>query len=97
MEVPDLHLAEISFKEPPTKAQTTNALRDISKFLNNVTCALITSGTFYPNEPHCGEIFNSASKLRLCAEAIEKGPLSDSGLLLPQGMQGPQAVPIMRR
>jgi hypothetical protein len=46
MNVPDLHLSEISFKETPTKSQLVNALNDIHTFLGRVGGSIIADGSY---------------------------------------------------
>ena len=92
MELPDLHLDAIDFKEPPTKTQTINALRDIEKFLTRMGGAIVAEGSYRMGEQSIGTLLNATIQLRAAADAFEQGP-NASGLAVPQ----PGPVPMQRR
>lgn len=89
MQVPDLHLGEITFTSAPTKTQTVNALRDISKFLGNIGGALILDGSYTVADQCLGTLLNASIQLKASAQAFDEGP-NASGLAIPQ--PGPQVV-----
>jgi hypothetical protein len=89
MNVPDLHLSEISFKETPTKSQLVNALRDIQTFLGRVGGSIIADGSYSIADQPVGVLLNASVALKQSADLFEAGP-NASGLAVPGG--GPQVV-----
>lgn len=92
MEVKDLKLDEISFKEAPTKSQIVNTLADIEKFLNKMGGSLLMEGTYCMGDPAVGALLNGIMHIRSAKDAFENGP-NATGLALPQ----PQPMPMPRR
>lgn len=84
-----LHLDEQNFSEVPTRTQTSNLLRDMSKFLNNIAASLVIDEQYMASDPQCGEIFNAATKLKAVADFIDN-PQSNAGIARPQ------MVPVQR-
>lgn len=86
-----LHLPEQSFQEAPTRSQLSNLCRDISRFMNLVGASLIVDEIHMPNEPQCGELFNTATKLKALADFIDNPQQANAaGLAVPQ--PGPMQV-----
>lgn len=92
MEVPDLHLDAMDFKETPTKTQLVNAIRDTQKFLTRLGGSIIADGSYTIGDPAIGALLNGTIQLRAAADQFEAGP-NNSGLAVPQ----PAPVPMPRR
>lgn len=89
MNVKDLHLDAIDFKEAPTKTQLTNSLKSIYEFLNQLAGALVLDGAYTIADQPLGMMLNGAIQLKAATDHFEAGP-NAAGLAVPQG--GPQIV-----
>lgn len=85
MEMPEIKLAEISFRGAPTESQIGNALHDIQVFLNKAVGAMLLEGLATAESPKVVATFNSIAHLT----GAEKTWAGESGLALP-GRQQPQ-------
>ena len=89
MNVPDLHLPEMSFKETPTKTQLINCLRDVQTFLGRLGGSLIADGSYSIADQPMGVLLNASVALKQSADLFEAGP-NAAGLAVPGA--GPQVV-----
>ena len=94
MDLQDLHLDAIDFKEPPTKTQVVNALNNIHLFIAKMGASLLLDSNpiVKLGENSIGLLFNAAIQVRGAADGFDQSPNS-AGLSLPQ----PGPVPMPRR
>ena len=90
MEVKPLSLSGYEFKEPPTKSQLVNCLRDISGFLSRVGGALLADEAYAITDQPLATMLNAGVTLKASADQFDAGPNKEG---LVHAMPAPPQMP----
>lgn len=86
MEMPEIKLAEITFRGAPTESQLQNALHDIQVFLNKAIGGMLLEGIAATDNQKVGHTFQAIAHVT----NAEKQWAGESGLALPGRQPQPQ-------